>query len=61
MKFKPVVETGTFEDEDALSIWISNDKNKIPVRVQMNFFVGSFKTDLTTYSGLKNELIIKKK
>lgn len=60
MKFKPVVEKGTFEDEDALSIWLSKDNNHIPVRIQMDFFVGSFKTDLVGYSGLKNTLIIKK-
>jgi hypothetical protein len=53
MKFKPVVEKGTFKDEEALDIWISNDKNKIPVRVKMKLFVGSFKTDLVEYSGLK--------
>ncbi len=56
MKFKPIVLEGTFESEDALDIWISNDQNKIPVRVKMKFFVGSFKTDLVKYSGITNEL-----
>jgi hypothetical protein len=56
MKFKPVVEKGTFENEDALSIWISADQNRVPVRAQMEFFVGSFKTDLVKYSGLKYDL-----
>jgi len=58
MKFKPVVLKGTFESEDALDIWISNDKNKIPIRVKMKFFVGSFKTDLTSYRGLTNPIMI---
>ena len=58
LKFKPVVEKGTFEDEDALDIWISNDKNKIPIRVKMKFFIGSFKTDLVKYKGLKYPLNI---
>lgn len=56
MKFKPVVEKGTFKDEEALDIWISNDKNKIPVRIKMKLFVGSFKTDLVEYKGLKYPL-----
>ncbi len=60
MKFKPVVEKGTFEDQDALSIWISKDDNHVPIRIQMDFFVGSFKTDLVSYSGLKNELKVVK-
>jgi len=61
MKFKPVVEKGTFKDEEALDIWISNDKNRVPIRVKMKFFVGSFKTDLVEHSGLKYPLIFKKK
>ncbi len=52
MKFKPVVEKGVFKDEDALSIWVTNDKNYIPVRVEMDFFVGSFRTDLIDYKKL---------
>jgi len=61
MKFKPIVQKGTFEDEDALSIWISNDDNRVPVLVEMKFFVGSFRTELASYVGLKNEFTFKKK
>jgi hypothetical protein len=60
LKFKPLVEQGTFENEDALDIWISNDNNKVPIRVKMKFFVGSFKTDLTSYTGLANPLVFTK-
>jgi len=56
MRFKPVVEKDVFEDEDALDIWISHDENKIPIRVKMKLFVGSFKTDLVEYKGLKYPL-----
>ncbi len=52
MKFNPVVEEGTFESKDALDIWISADKNRIPIRVKMKFFVGSFKTDLVDYRNI---------
>jgi hypothetical protein len=60
MKFKPLVEKGSFEDEDALDIWISNDNNRIPVRIKMKLFVGSFKTDLTQYSGLVYPIVFNK-
>jgi len=60
MKFRPVVEKGTFKDEEALDIWISNDKNRVPIRVSMKFFVGSFKTELTEFSGLKYPIHFKK-
>ena len=61
MKFKPVVIEGTFESEDALDIWVSADKNRVPVRVKMKLFVGSFKTDLTSYSGLTHPISFTKK
>lgn len=61
MKFKPIVIEGTFENEDALDIWISADKNRVPVRVKMKLFVGSFKTDLTDYSGLTYPINFTKK
>lgn len=52
MRFNPVVEEGTFESEDALDIWISADKNRIPIRVKMKLFVGSFKADLVEYENI---------
>lgn len=60
MKFKPIVEKGTFKDEEALDIWISNDRNRVPIRVKMKFFIGSFKTDLVEHSGLLYPLSFKK-
>jgi hypothetical protein len=61
MKFKPIVEEGTFESEDALDIWISADRNRVPIRVKMKLFVGSFKTDLTGYEGLTHPINFIKK
>ncbi len=61
LKFSPLVEKGTFEDEEALDIWISADKNHVPVRAKVGFFVGSFTGDLVSYAGLKYPLAIIKK
>jgi len=59
MKFSPVVEPGRiFDSPDDVSIWISNDNNKIPVRVQFNLLVGSVKCDLVEYENLKNNFAI---
>lgn len=53
LKFNPIVEPGrVFDTPDDMEIWISNDENKIPIRVQLNLFVGSVKCDLIEYSGL---------
>lgn len=56
LRFDPVVGTGRiFESEDDMTIWISDDKNLIPLRVRFDLIVGSIKCDLLDYSGLKYE------
>ena len=53
MKFVPVVQKGrVFKKEDDLHIWISDDANKIPVRVEAQILVGSVKMDITSAKGL---------
>lgn len=44
-----------FKDQEDMTVWISDDENKIPIRVKAKIMVGSIKVDLTAYSGLKNE------
>lgn len=57
MKFHPVVQKGrVFKSEDDLTVWITDDKNKIPVRAQAKILVGSIKMDLNSYSGLANPI-----
>jgi hypothetical protein len=56
LRFDPVVGTSRiFESEDDMTIWISDDKNLIPLRVRFDLIVGSIKCDLSGYSGLKYE------
>jgi len=56
-RFSPVVEPGrVFESKDDVSIYISRDQNRVPISVKMDIIVGSFKTDLIDYSGLKYPL-----
>lgn len=54
LKFTPVVEPGRiFDSEDDVTIWISNDKNYIPLQIRIDLLVGSIKCDLVDYSGLQ--------
>ncbi|NUM32151.1 MAG: DUF3108 domain-containing protein [Bacteroidetes bacterium] len=55
-----VVKDRVFKDDDAITLWISDDDNKIPVRVEAEIYVGSVKVDLTSYSGLRNNFSSKK-
>jgi hypothetical protein len=55
IKLVPVVEPGRiFTKEDDMTIWLSNDQNKVPVRIRFDLKVGSVKCDLIEYSGLKH-------
>lgn len=57
LKFSPEVEPGrVFTTKDDLVIWISNDENLVPIRIQMNLIVGSVKCDLVAYEGLRKDL-----
>lgn len=62
IKFCPVVQKGRiFKKEEDMIAWISDDKNRIPVRAQAQVLVGSIKMDLTAYSGLANPLALVEK
>ncbi|UYZ62988.1 DUF3108 domain-containing protein [Hymenobacter weizhouensis] len=45
-----------FRGENAISVYLSDDRNKIPVLIQAEMFVGSVKVDMYKYHGLRNRL-----
>ncbi|MEP0213250.1 MAG: DUF3108 domain-containing protein [Cellulophaga sp.] len=58
-KFRPYVESGrVFKEQESLSLWVSNDENKIPIRIKADLAVGSLKADLDGYAGLKHQFKI---
>lgn len=60
LRFKPQVLTGeVFSQPYPMTLWISDDKNKIPILAQSGIIVGSVKMELTKYKGLKNPLTSK--
>ena len=55
IKLVPFVEPGRiFENEDDMTIYLSDDINRVPIRVEFNLKIGSVKCDLIEFSGLKN-------
>lgn len=55
LKFCPVVQEGRlFENEDDVAVWISDDKNKIPLLARGKVMIGSIKMELTKAKGLAN-------
>jgi hypothetical protein len=45
-----------FRGENAISLYLSDDKNKIPVLAKTELFVGSVQLDLYEYNGLRHKL-----
>lgn len=59
LKFRPYVMAGrVFKEEESLTLWVSADKNRIPLRMKANLAVGSLRADLEAYRGLKHQLVI---
>ncbi|WP_209401599.1 DUF3108 domain-containing protein [Pseudozobellia sp. WGM2] len=58
-KFRPLVQSGrVFKEKESLSLWVSADKNRIPIRIQADLAVGAIKADLDGYNGLKHQFKI---
>ncbi len=58
-KVQPLVQKGrVFENNESLTIWITDDENKIPIRIKASLVVGSLKADLENFSGLANSFVI---
>lgn len=55
LKFKPMVATGeVFKEPYPMQLWVTDDRNRIPVKVQSAVIVGSVKMELTSYEGIRN-------
>ncbi len=60
LKFRPMLQEGRiFKEEEDMTIWVSDDQNRIVIRAEANILVGSIKMDLDGYSGLANPLTSK--
>ena len=57
IKIKPLLLKGTiFEGGEKMTVWISDDGNRIPLRVESPISVGSVKVDMMGYTNLKYPL-----
>lgn len=59
LKFKPYVLAGrVFKEKESLTIWVSDDKNRMPVKIKADLAVGSLDADIDAFKGLKHPLKI---
>src|SRR5687768_15826338 len=60
--FKPVMpKNELFDGENSITAYFSDDKNRIPIKIDAEMFIGSAGVELTDYSGLRNPLNIVRK
>ena len=59
LKFSPKVQVRrVFKNEDFLTIWVSDDKNHLLVKVEMGIWVGSIDATMTSVKNIKFPLSI---
>jgi hypothetical protein len=62
IKFKPLLIKGTiFEGGEKMTVWVSDDANKIPLRIESPIVVGTVKVDMMGYKNLRYPLSALKK
>ena len=59
IKLQPKVQVGrVFSNEDDLTIWVSDDKNHILIKVEMGILVGRIDVDILKAENIKFPLSI---
>ena len=57
IKFKPLLVKGTlFQGGEKMTVWVSDDPNHIPLRIESPIVVGSIKVDMMGYKNLRYPL-----
>jgi hypothetical protein len=60
IKLSPVMpDNKLFEGGNSIRMWLSDDNNKIPLKIEADMFVGAVEMDLKSYKGLKNPICFK--
>ncbi|MEM7108514.1 MAG: DUF3108 domain-containing protein [Bacteroidota bacterium] len=57
IKLEPLMpKNDLFDGEDSILAWISDDENKIPLKVQAKMFIGNTGVELKKYNNIRNPL-----
>jgi hypothetical protein len=57
IKLAPLLVKGSmFEGGERMTIWVTDDENHIPIRIETPIIVGRIKVDMKSYEGLRHPL-----
>ena len=61
IKLIPIMpENDLFDGENSIQFYVSDDANRIPLKIRAELFVGAVELDIKDYRGLKNPLVFDK-
>ncbi len=56
IKLNPVMPNNKlFKGDDSVRIWVSDDDNKVPVKVEVDLWIGALEMDLKSFRGMRND------
>lgn len=59
LKFRPLVQAGrVFKESESVTIWVTADQNKVPIKLKASLAVGSLRAELKAFKGLANSFEI---
>ncbi|OIR14264.1 hypothetical protein GALL_47310 [mine drainage metagenome] len=57
IKFSPLLVKGTiFAGGEKMTVWVSDDANHVPLRIESPIIIGSIKVDMVQYKNLRSPL-----
>ncbi len=57
LKIVPLVQSGrVFKAKEGVTLWVSNDRNHVPISIKAELAVGSLKADIDSYKNVKYPL-----
>jgi hypothetical protein len=60
IKLVPVVpKNELFDGDDSVIMWVSDDKNNLPLKIQAKMFIGNVSVELSGYENVKNPVVSK--
>lgn len=55
LELSPILPSNSlFEGQDAIKIWVSDDENKVPLKLVVHFKIGNATMELKKYNGVKH-------
>lgn len=57
VKFRPITIKGNiFKGDEKMTVWVTDDANRVPIRVESPIVVGKVRVDMVSFQGLRHPL-----